>query len=281
MWEFPGGKIAPLETPIAAVRRELAEEVGIFRAQAVHPWITIEHRYPHGEVTLHFFRVVNPSGEPAGREGQILAWRNLRLPPPRNLLAANRRPWKWLSFLPPLCAISDTEAIGIDEFLRRLKSTLAGGLRFFILRDKNLPPPSRADVAECACALCRKSGALFIVADDAALARRLKADGVHLGAENLLRAAHRPRFKWVGASAHNDAELKKAAALGLDYALLSPVKKTASHPSAKPLGWRGFAALAKCRPLPVFALGGLTPADIPRARRNAAHGVAAIRGVWR
>jgi 8-oxo-dGTP diphosphatase len=84
----------------------------------------------------------------------------------------------------------------------------------------------------------------------------------------------------VGASCHNGPELARAAALGLDYALLSPVRHTASHPDVTPLGWSRFAELVDPTPLPVYALGGLRVGDLDDAIRHGAQGIAAIRGLW-
>jgi len=74
--------------------------------------------------------------------------------------------------------------------------------------------------------------------------------------------------------------LEKAATLGLDYALLGPVKPTASHPGQPTLGWERFGELAGRLPLPVFALGGLAAADMAAAKAAGAHGIAAIRSIW-
>ncbi len=84
----------------------------------------------------------------------------------------------------------------------------------------------------------------------------------------------------MGASCHDAGDLDRAARLGLDYALLSPVQPTVSHLDVPPLGWDRFAALADRALLPVYALGGLCPADQQRAFRKGAQGVAAIRGLW-
>ena len=78
----------------------------------------------------------------------------------------------------------------------------------------------------------------------------------------------------VGASCHDERELDRAAVLGLDYAVVGPVKATPSHPQATPLGWEAFAALVHDRPMPVYAIGGLTRADLAEARSRGAHGVA-------
>jgi 8-oxo-dGTP diphosphatase len=84
----------------------------------------------------------------------------------------------------------------------------------------------------------------------------------------------------VSASCHTAAELTRAAALGLDYALLSPVKPTGTHPDARPLGWARFQELIEPIPLPVYALGGLGPADLTTAIHHGAQGIAAISGLW-
>ena len=84
----------------------------------------------------------------------------------------------------------------------------------------------------------------------------------------------------MGASCHNRAELEKAAALGLDYAVLGNVKQTLSHPERPPLGWEAFAGLREDTSLPLYAIGGLGRDDVAAARRQGAQGVAAIRGLW-
>lgn len=96
----------------------------------------------------------------------------------------------------------------------------------------------------------------------------LGADGVHLPLDVLRewRAASvrggrqsggEGALQLVGASAHAAAELAEAAALGADYATLSPVFATACKPGAAPLGTAALAAACRESPLPVFALGGI------------------------
>jgi 8-oxo-dGTP diphosphatase len=84
----------------------------------------------------------------------------------------------------------------------------------------------------------------------------------------------------VAASCHSEVELAQAECCDLDFAVLSPVSPTASHPGAAPLGWDGFAGLLTRVALPVYALGGVQPTDGARARRVGAQGVAMIRGLW-
>ena len=118
----------------------------------------------------------------------------------------------------------------------------------------------------------------LLVNQDIKLARELGI-GVHLKAAQLreLRERPLPRESWVGASCHAAEELELAAELGVDFATLSPVRATASHPDAAPLGWQGFTQLVADSRLPVYALGGVGPDDLARARAAGAQGVAGIR----
>jgi 8-oxo-dGTP diphosphatase len=72
-WEFPGGKCLPGEAPLEALRRELAEELGIAVLEA-QPVLALEHDYPDKRVRLDVWRVWRYSGEVIAREGQELRW---------------------------------------------------------------------------------------------------------------------------------------------------------------------------------------------------------------
>jgi 8-oxo-dGTP diphosphatase len=84
----------------------------------------------------------------------------------------------------------------------------------------------------------------------------------------------------VGASCHNESELIHAGKLGLDFALLSPVQKTATHPDAVPLGWQDFADLVRNASVPVYALGGVSREDVSKAWECGGQGVSAISALW-
>ncbi|NNF40026.1 MAG: 8-oxo-dGTP diphosphatase MutT [Woeseiaceae bacterium] len=73
LWEFPGGKIAPGESPLQALTRELAEELGI-EVNAAYSFMNLRHEYPDRLVTIEFFIVNQWRRDPEGREGQALRW---------------------------------------------------------------------------------------------------------------------------------------------------------------------------------------------------------------
>jgi 8-oxo-dGTP diphosphatase len=107
------------------------------------------------------------------------------------------------------------------------------------------------------------------------------ADGIHLTSKQLLALQHRPgELTLVGASCHNPEELARAAALQLDYALLSPVMPTASHAESVGIGWERFAEWVDGINLPVYALGGMRSELLDRAKEAGGQGIAGIRGFW-
>lgn len=72
-WEFPGGKVEPGESIVAALKREFIEELGV-HIRSAEPWCGVEHVYPHAHVRLHFYISRDWGGEPQSLEGQAFAW---------------------------------------------------------------------------------------------------------------------------------------------------------------------------------------------------------------
>lgn len=73
MWEFPGGKLEPGETPADALVREIREELGVISHRPAY-WKETTHAYPNLRVRLLFFHVREFTGDPAPLEGQGMAW---------------------------------------------------------------------------------------------------------------------------------------------------------------------------------------------------------------
>jgi 8-oxo-dGTP diphosphatase len=282
-WEFPGGKVEPGELLEAALARELHEELGIVVSRACR-WITRVFEYPHATVRLNFFRVFDWQGEPHPHEGQVFSWQLPDAVEVTPLLPANFPILKALS-LPPLLGISHAESLGVDTFLARLDLALHDGLRLIQLRDKTLPDDVRLALARETVRRAHLHGARVLVNGDLELAHAAGADGVHLDSTTAAKLTARPGGAepgsfLVGVSCHGEVELAHAAAIGADFALLSPVLPTRTHPGAATLGWGAFSALAAASPIPVYGLGGLGRDDVALAQSHGAHGVAMLRGAW-
>lgn len=277
-WEFPGGKIEPGETPYHALVRELREELGITVTNA-YPWVTRVYTYPHATVRLNFFRVTAWIGELHPHEGQQFAWQQVPDISVAPVLPANAPILRALS-LPTLYAISNVQELGEAEFMRRLESALHKGLRLVQLREKNYSRDALHALALKMLPLLRQHDARLIINADIELCREIGADGVQLTGVQLAELRELPDVDWCAASCHSAEELRRAEELGCDFALLSPVLATQSHPGAAHLGWRNFAAIAAGSSIPVYALGGLTHADMQAAWKHGAHGVALLRQAW-
>ena len=277
-WEFPGGKLERDESPLAALERELHEELGI-DVQRAYPWITRDYDYEHAAVRLRFYRVTDWHGELHGRENQRFEWQRIDALTVSPLLPANGPILRALA-LPTVYGISNAAAVGVDAFLRNLEDALGRGLRLVQIREKALADNALLDLASRAAALAHAHGAALLLNGPPTLARRAGADGVHLTAAKLMDSRSRPDCELVGASCHDERELAHAAALGLDFVVVGPVGQTASHAGAPVLGWKRFGELIAGHTLPVYAIGGIQRSDLEAAWSAGAHGIAAIRGAW-
>ncbi len=277
-WEFPGGKVEAGESPLHALCRELHEELGI-EVETAYPWLTRVFTYPHATVRLNFFRVTAWQGEPHGRENQLLSWQRVPEVSVSPMLPANAPILRALQ-LPSLYAISNAAELGSEEFLQRLQQALRNGLRLVQMREKDLPHAALRELSLRVLELAHAHGALVLINGDIELAVEIGADGVHLNSAQLAALSTRPDLEWCGASCHSVDELHQAVEMGLDFAVLSPVLPTQSHPGAAHLGWQAFAAMAAGSAIPVYALGGLSQEELETAWQHGAHGIALLRQAW-
>jgi len=281
LWEFPGGKVEPGEGLSAALKREITEELGL-DISAHSPLIRLTHHYPDKSVLLDVHRVTAFTGAPRGLEGQPLAWVGLDEIDAYPLPAADRPIVNALR-LPSRYLITGPDPSDHTAFLHRLTLVLEQGLRLVQLRAPGLSETAYGELAAAALEICsRWRGVKLLLNAEPKLVQALGGDGLHLNSKRLMSLDVRPlpeRF-WVGASCHSLEELKRAESLGLDYALLSPVCRTQSHPDAHPLGWQRFRQLVEQVALPVYALGGMDAGMIPYAQEQGAQGIAAIGAFW-
>jgi 8-oxo-dGTP diphosphatase len=267
-WEFPGGKVEAGEAAAAALARELREELGI-DVHTAYPWLTRVFAYRHATVRLNFFRVTRWQGEPHPREGQAIAWQAPGEVMAAPMLPANAPVLASLA-LPPEYAITDAATLGTAVMLDKLERRLEQGLKLVQVRE-----PALRDFevfTQQVIGRAHRYGCKVLVKAPFA-----QADGIHYTAAQLMTRSDRPGGMLAAASCHTREELERAMRLELDFAVLGPVKEKRG---SAPLGWSGFQRIAHRASIPVYAIGGLTRADLEDAWRAGAHGLAMIRGAW-
>jgi len=182
-----------------------------------------------------------------------------------------------------LYLISPQEVGG--AFPDRLKAALGGGpVAAFQLRVKDVDEHSLARLAEPLQAICADHEVAFIVNDSMALAKRLGADGVHLGqsdddpreARDLLGPTAQ-----IGRTCHDSRHLAmEAGEAGCDYVAFGAFYPTTTKPShyrpdPQILGW--WSAIAE---IPSVAIGGITPVNAAPLVAAGADFIAVCQAVW-
>ncbi|CAN5374642.1 thiamine phosphate synthase [soil metagenome] len=179
--------------------------------------------------------------------------------------------------LPKLYLITP-EPTDTDVFLTQLQRCLQQGIKLVQLRAKSVSYLYYSMLATKVMKLCEQYQALLILNGEVIT---LPLAGLHFSSAQLwVTEAVTTKKRLLSASCHNAEELLHAEKIGVDFVTLSPVLSTATHPDATPLGWEKFTELAQLVDIPVYALGGVKPANLALAQQCGAWGIAAIRGIW-
>jgi len=279
LWEFPGGKVEANELPEQALKRELFEELGI-RVQACEPLIQISYDYPDKSIFLDVWRVTHFTGQAYGKESQQTCWVNKNELTQYQFPAANNAILS-AAILPQYYLITPEPDLNYRKlFLARIEKKVKSGFKLIQLRAKNLSPSQLNDLYQDAQQITQAHDATLLVNSSIAFAEKIGADGVHLSASTLLSTTKLPDHLICAASCHTEQEIFSANQLSLNFMVLSPVLKTASHPLALPLTWHQFSDFCQLATVPVYALGGMKVEHLAKAKRYGAQGISAIRSFW-
>jgi thiamine-phosphate pyrophosphorylase len=142
-------------------------------------------------------------------------------------------------------------------------AALSGGVDAVLVREKHLDSARLLSFASALRELTDIHQAKLFVHTQADVARAIRADGVHISSLEMnqipaIRTWLNKDDITISTSCHNEIELEFAAKFGADFAFLSPVFETQSHPGEPHLGITRFRELSAAPPLPILALGGIT-----------------------
>lgn len=179
--------------------------------------------------------------------------------------------------------ITNRELAG-GKLLEKTEEALSAGIRVVQYREKNSPEYAMVKEAGELQRLCRKYGAAFIVNDSVAVAKKVDADGVHVG-RNDASVKHAKTVlgaeKIVGASAANLDEALQADEDGADYLGVGPIFPTSTKQDAAPaMGLNALRKIADNTNAPIVAIGGITLENAGACIEAGAFSVAAMAAVY-
>lgn len=166
---------------------------------------------------------------------------------------------------------------GEADFLKQIEKIAAAKPFGIVLREKDLPVKEYSALARKVRDICRSAGASLIVHGHPEVARELGIPALHMPLDALgkMSSEERKGFDVLGASCHSVEDVLRAKAFGCDYVTAGHVYATDCKPGLPPRGADFLAEVCgPTAPMPVFALGGLTPARAPEVRRAGAVGFA-------
>ncbi|MDX8397108.1 MAG: thiamine phosphate synthase [Mariprofundaceae bacterium] len=164
--------------------------------------------------------------------------------------------------LPKLSLITSADTRPDEAFYALVEAALEGGVGQIIVREKNMDSGRLLAFSSRLRKITLNHHSKLIIHSQADIAKAVNADGVHLASSDI---AEIPAIRtWLDAdhmsissSCHSLEELQESHHFGADFAMLSPVFPTQSHPGAPSLGITNFQTIAASSPLPVIALGGI------------------------
>ena len=158
-----------------------------------------------------------------------------------------------------------------ENLFEKIKKILEGGVKIIQLRFKKGKDSDNLKFAIRVRDLCNNFGALFLINDRVDIALACKADGVHLGQDDMdIKSARNilGYSKIIGISASDELNIKKAILDGCDYLGIGPVFVTSTKEGKVPLGIDTLKSLTKDISIPWFAIGGIKQEDISLLKEN-------------
>jgi len=181
-----------------------------------------------------------------------------------------------------LYAIIDLGYVAPDDAEEATVQLLRGGADLIQLRGKRQTIARLTDLAEQLHGLTSHAGVPLIINDHPEIARDLRAEGVHLGQDDvsiLLAREIVGRECWIGKSTHSVEQAIAAEAEGADYIGFGPLFATPTKPDYQPIGMEDIRRVHELVRIPIFCIGGIKLANLPHVLAAGAQRVVIVSGL--
>ena len=180
--------------------------------------------------------------------------------------------------------ITDSTGFEHDEFLRRVRSALEGGVTIIQLREKSRTTREYIDIANDVHKITKEFGVPLIIDDRIDVMLAIDAEGVHVGADDMPVAVARKLIgqdKILGATAKTVEAATKAYEDGADYLGVGAIYPTTTKVKTVLTSTETLDAITKAVPIPVNALGGLNMDNLGLLRGINIAGVCAVSAIMK
>ncbi|WP_310602388.1 thiamine phosphate synthase [Anaerosporobacter sp.] len=180
-------------------------------------------------------------------------------------------------------AVTDRHWLHGETLYRQVEKALKGGATFVQLREKELDEDAFLKEAIEIKELCRQYHVPFVINDNVEIARKIDADGVHVGQRDMEAADVRSQLgadKIIGVSAQTVEQALLAQERGADYLGVGAVFPTGTKLDAVEVGYEALKAICDAVDIPVVAIGGITKENIIELKGSGADGVAVVSAIF-
>lgn len=182
-----------------------------------------------------------------------------------------------------LYAITDSRLATKQTIFEQVEDALKGGVTILQLREKNAACDDLLEEALQIQIICKKYNVPLIINDDVELAKRIDADGVHVGQSDLEAGKAREILgsdKIIGVTAKTIEQALAAQAAGADYLGSGAVFGTTTKADAKPMSIDLLKEIVASVDIPVVAIGGIDETNIEKLTGTGIAGVAVVSGIF-
>ena len=182
-----------------------------------------------------------------------------------------------------LYAVTDRAWLGDMTLYQQVELALKGGVTCVQLREKELSDEDFLAEAIEISALCKKYGVPFFINDNVDIAVKCKADGIHVGQEDMAAAKVRERVgedMMIGVSVHSVSEALEAVAAGADCLGVGAMFSTSTKADASVLPKDTLRDICNAVDIPVVAIGGIGKGNIDKLKGTGVDGVALVSAIF-